>query len=787
MLKNLFLNCFTLLLCYSLIAKQSTNDVFTNHQLVSNQINQNVQSGESITLNLGAYGIYQISLQEHNFFSSNYSRENPSKHFTGTIEDYPNANLSLTIQENFVMGYIQLNDEKIFFEPAYFFEDFEQSTDLIVYRENDVIAIETSCAHQYLSANQNRLSENDELNSAMTSCSSYTLEVAMAADYLLYESLGMEEDMVLNLLESINNMSQPSFNNSFSKNIILSLVETNVETSANQFNLSNSLDSETLLADIEVKKSNIWSSIYDIGCFWTSRNLSYLNDSSNAGLANLGTHCRSKALTVNEAYTSDMGRLVKLNAHEIGHVLGAVHDETGSNFIMTSGGSGTTWSPTSVGVINNTLSNNICQCVEGAYQDLSVNCGQIQSFQVNDDQTYLTFTGNVRNNGNQASLATTFKVYLSTDDIVSADDLEIISRDVPSIAAGQSGYIPIQFFNITAASASLPDGIYNLLLQATPNSEDPNTLNNTSDNCYSVSVNNNGTLPYITNVATEGSAFIPGKTLTINWLDNIPNNEDVSIYLVNGTQSYRELLTYSTAADGNVLIFLPYHYNADDNYQFEISYTMDNILKAVGYSNKFSIVTDVNLYNVELSAYNLLAGQQFTVTYETNLEASDEIIAYLYRNDRYFVKTIQTNISATGGATLTLPDGIGNDDNYNILIAYNTSNGTTIAKAVSPRFTINGSLKVNNSALTDEINIAPNPVINLASVNLLISKDKTVDINLYNTAGHLIKKLASNQNFNKGKYNINLDMVSMTSGIYYLTVVENNKTISSKKIIKIQP
>jgi len=496
-MKSKLLHCLLALLCALTInAKQSANKVFTNYQIIDNSISINSNNNENIELDLGTFGSHNLNLNEKNFFSNNYNRTNASKHYAGKVANYPNSKVSLTINENFVMGFIEFNNEKIFIEPAHFYADIIQQNKLIIYQQRDVKPIKTNCAHQYVQANHNKINQNSEYNNAMAFCNDYELEIAIGADYLLYTDFGMNETDLFNFLEGIHNMSQPFYDNVFAANITLLLTEISIETSPNEFNLTSSLNATTFLNDLEVKKANVWNSIFDIGTFWTARDIFYiddngLEDSGIVGFARTRSICGPGALTVNENYTADIPSLVKTNVHEIGHVLGAEHDEVGS-FIMDETASGDTWSSTSVNVINEKLDTEVCQCVNGPFEDLRVFCPPNVPFSAGGINYIQIITANlVANDGNVASEPTTYRGFLSTDDIVSADDTEILNLSIPSIEPSEFGGAQANVtLNLTQIASNLPNGTYYFLYQVEAGANEQNADNNVTSICGVLEVDN---------------------------------------------------------------------------------------------------------------------------------------------------------------------------------------------------------------------------------------------------------------------------------------------------------
>jgi len=664
-------------------AKQSANNVFTDFQIVDNPITLNLQSEQSLQLNLGLYGTYNLNLVEQSYYSSNYNRTNASKHYVGEIVDYPNSKVSLTVNENFVLGFIQLEDEKIFIEPAYFYADSDLLDQLIVYNEQDVVPVETKCAQQLLASNQNKISDSQVYNNSMSTCNSYTIEIAMAADYGLYTEYQMNQNTLTNLLESIHNMSQPYYDNEFANNIQLVLVETSIETSANQFNLTNSPDATVFLNDLDTKQVDVWNEFYDIGSFWTSRNIHLLNEYGVAGVAREASLCDSRALTVNETYSSNTASLATVNVHEIGHVLGFQgHDPDGTNYIMSSGGNSGIWSTNSINTINNYLEDKVCQCVNGAYDDLSINCPTISEYSSTTSE-FIYLSTNVYNAGNAASEPTTYKAYLSLDETVSSNDIEIFNVNLPSIPANIFAGFSSSWINLTALTADLPNGTYNVISKVAGSNVDPILENNETESCYTFEVNNIEA-PFIDNVNVVSNNLEPGDAFSIQWTDNIPDNSYLTIKLYQGNSLVTQI-SNNTLADGSVTLYLPNWVTSGNNYRVRLMYYSDGNLVADEYSGNFSIEsTNFTISNVNVIGDNFISGSDINITWTDDIPNNELLRVALY-NGSDFVELLSTTIPANGSTTLTLPNNLDVGNSYNVRVIYV---GTSVYDAYSANFSI---------------------------------------------------------------------------------------------------
>ncbi len=80
--------------------------------------------------------------------------------------------------------------------------------------------------------------------------------------------------------------------------------------------------------------------------------------------------------------------------------------------------------------------------------------------------------------------------------------------------------------------------------------------------------------------------------------------------------------------------------------------------------------------------------------------------------------------------------------------------------------------------------VYPNPVINSFNISFDSKVNTSMNINIYNTFGKLVKSF--NKNITTGDSSFNLNIEDLNSGIYLLeTINSNNQVVSKQKLIKI--
>jgi hypothetical protein len=119
-------------------------------------------------------------------------------------------------------------------------------------------------------------------------------------------------------------------------------------------------------------------------------------------------------------------------------------------------------------------------------------------------------------------------------------------------------------------------------------------------------------------------------------------------------------------------------------------------------------------------------------------------------------------ICGTNGLSLT---------NYDAYLIKTDSNGM-----ITPVY-IHEMLDIN------EITVVPNPLIEKGTIKIAIKKAGSLNISLYDLSGLKIKTIF-NENVQPGELSLNFDVRNLPSGVYYINLRNEEKTIL-KKIVKI--
>jgi len=457
---------FLLLFCAPMIQAQNTVDqTFTKSTTQKISLNDKNLSAKSTQFNqsidLGEYGVYDLSLEQTYLFSDAYIARKANKNndeklpltFKGTIQGQPNTLVSLTTNIGFLSGFIDTGEEVIFFEPYKNFDSDAQKNELIIYYQKDVIDKGHTCVANHTDEQATQIKpKNDQFKSAAAGC--YEVEMVLVADYGMYQKHGAS---TLNHITSVLNNVKANYDNEFNDPITFVVVDDYIAKTSGQNLWSSTLFAPTLLN--EFRDSDFTNVTYDLASLWVTRDI-WNNDDNGVrndnvvGLAKRPGVCGSRYNLI-EDFSSSSAKLRAAFAHEIGHNFSAEHDAEGSSTIMAPSVDVTnTWSTKSKNAINAFYPTATCLCASGDAADLAFrSCGTS-----NSSGNTLTISGvEVKNNGTISADAVKVGWYLSTDNNITTSDYLIGTRNTPILQV--NNYTTL---GLTANLANIPPGNYYL-------------------------------------------------------------------------------------------------------------------------------------------------------------------------------------------------------------------------------------------------------------------------------------------------------------------------------------
>ena len=130
----------------------------------------------------------------------------------------------------------------------------------------------------------------------------------------------------------------------------------------------------------------------------------------------------------------------------------------------------------------------------------------------------------------------------------------------------------------------------------------------------------------------------------------------------------------------------------------------------------------------------------------------------------------------------TWPNWMPNIHNQGCLYAGTHGRGLFSSETLKAPVSINEPKATVNSSNQINIDVYPNPIVDVANVSYSITRNSDVKINLYNIQGKLIKNVdLSNQTI--GKHNYQFNIKGLPQGTYILNIVAGNKTNSKRVIV----
>ena len=262
---------------------------------------------------------------------------------------------ALTIDDDFLYGFIRKGDIEFFIEPlTYVLKD--APTDLfILYEASDAIQNEVfTCGVEETQQKTEEIKHDlEEQNRVLDNC--YVLQLAIASDYLMYQGYMNSTTNVGNHNIAVMNNVQTNYTDDFADDIEFQIVTQYYSTTSNE-PWPNSTDIEVILYDFaDWAQGGGFGTTHDLGQFWSRRDY----NGASVGLAFVGVVCTSGfKYHVLQDFTTNASQLRCMTSHEIGHNFNASHDADNSTHIMAPFvSSSNTWSTASQNSINAHIAN----------------------------------------------------------------------------------------------------------------------------------------------------------------------------------------------------------------------------------------------------------------------------------------------------------------------------------------------------------------------------------------------------------------------------------------------
>ncbi len=275
--------------------------------------------------------------------------------YKGHVEN-SNTYARLTVSSNMFYVYVQGEGFSRFIEPLRFIVPDADPSLYIVYYGEDVILPEGDfCASTQTKKAKNEIHAPQKSTSQDGEC--FETELALASDFLMYQSYNNSVDDVIARNVGVMNNVQGNYDDEFADEIQFVIVEQYVSDCSTCDPWSSSTDSGVLLTSFRDWGPNGFEEVHDVGHLWSARDF----DGTTIGLAYVGVICTGSRYAVLEDFSTNASFIRVLTAHEMGHNFDALHDASGSNTIMApSVNTATSWSTASINDIEAHYNSRTC-------------------------------------------------------------------------------------------------------------------------------------------------------------------------------------------------------------------------------------------------------------------------------------------------------------------------------------------------------------------------------------------------------------------------------------------
>ena len=331
-----------------------------------NQLQQSEEENQ-VHLDWGKDHDWQLSLFPNNLRSADYEMRTAtgevfSKGGHKTFEGYEQSfggNVRLTVDVDFIYGYVESGGERYFIEPLWYYDRSAPRNLFIVYDEHEVIPRDdVKCASHEMHERSEKLEKQNQSQEKIVGLC-YDVELAIASDYLMFLDYNSSIPDVENHNIGVLNNVQGNYDDEFADELNFVIVTQFVSNCNTCDPWTNSTAAGTLLSSFRNwgNGGGFGGVIYDLAQLWTDRDL----DGGTVGVAYLNAVCNNNRYQVDQDFSSTAWQLRVLVAHETGHNFNASHDAAGSGFIMApSVNNSNTWSAASVNSINSFVDSRTC-------------------------------------------------------------------------------------------------------------------------------------------------------------------------------------------------------------------------------------------------------------------------------------------------------------------------------------------------------------------------------------------------------------------------------------------
>jgi len=347
------------------------NQIIKSYRIIEIDIRKkdvdlNSNSGK-LNLQLGEESL-KLSLFTNNVIVSTKSNNKPLL-LSGSYNS--NSQVSLTINDNFIYGFLRGGGSTRYIEPLWYFEPDAPKNLYVLYNTTDVI--EDSNHKCGVKETESKIPQSVP-QKMTTSCRIVDYAIANTADmFTKYGSTTGVMNHNLGVLNNVQTNYRSEFNSNLEYNVVANYIPTN---SANDPLTPNDTNNPTTDPDSLLKYFSVWAgeinntsfpctflnnagggapggnsggfaTTFDMAGFWSDRDF----DGGTIGYA-----CTPGWFHILEDNTTSAVGLNVLCSHEMGHNWGALHDAGSSNIMFPNVLATDKWNSTAVNAINSRVS-----------------------------------------------------------------------------------------------------------------------------------------------------------------------------------------------------------------------------------------------------------------------------------------------------------------------------------------------------------------------------------------------------------------------------------------------
>jgi PKD repeat protein len=256
--------------------------------------------------------------------------------------------VSITFANDFIYGTVKIRPERsLIIQPLQFFVKEAEKNEFILFYSDDVLDTKDGiCGTTHKHDMRHQIEGHQESMQQTGQC--LDVEIAIASDFSMFQKYGSVtavEDRNVGVMNDV----QTNYDDEFGDELNYVIVDQFVSDCSTCDPWTSSTAAGDLLDDFTSWGPSGFAAVHDVGALWTDRDF----NGGTIGLAWVGTVCFNFRYHVLQDFSSNAEFLRVLKAHELGHNFDAVHDASGSPFIMApSVSQSTTWSSLSIGDVD---------------------------------------------------------------------------------------------------------------------------------------------------------------------------------------------------------------------------------------------------------------------------------------------------------------------------------------------------------------------------------------------------------------------------------------------------